>query len=283
MVGFPKQQIPVLMYHALIDEELPDVHFFHVLKQEFAKQMEWLHQHGYKTLRLDKFYDCLHNGIKVDDKTVVITFDDGYRSLYTYATPILQRYGFTAVLFLTTAAVGEPSYRCLPHCTLYPTDDRPLTWEELREMQQKGWEIQAHGHYHYGHTALKPKMLEEEIRLSKQAISDNLQFDSEFYCYPYGDYNKEILDKITELGFKAAFSVQPGFANARNDLRCICRIGVTISDDIGLFRNKMHHGYGTITEMLIGKTRKLVSRNESLKGIVRNVRRRIPRISNIIP
>src|SRR5690606_33793779 len=123
-------------------------------------------------------------------------FDDGYHSLFTYATPILQRYGFTAVLFLTTAAVGETSYSCLPHCTLYPVDDRPLTWEELREMQRKGWEIQAHGHRHYGHTALKGKILEEEISLSKQTISDKLQFDSEFYCYPYGDFNREVLDKI---------------------------------------------------------------------------------------
>lgn len=283
MLGVSKQKIPVLMYHALIDEKAPDVHFFHVLKHEFAKQMEWLHTQGYKTLSLSQLYDCLRKGAGVNTKTVVITFDDGYRSLYTYATPILQRYGFTAVLFLTTSAVGETSYGCLSHCTLYPADDRPLTWEELREMQQKGWEIEAHGHRHYGHTALQGNLLEEEISLSKQAISDHLQSDSEFYCYPYGDYNKETMDKISELGFKAAFSLRPGFANARDDLRRICRIGITVSDDIRLFRKKLRNGYGTTKEILIGKIKDLVSRNESLRGNIRRLKRRIRNISNIIP
>lgn len=286
MIVFSRQNIPVLMYHALIDKKVPDVHFVHVLKHEFAKQMEWLYEHGYKTLSLNELYGHLRNGIKADDKTVVITFDDGYHSLYTYATPILQRYGFSAVLFLTTAAVGKTTYGCLPNCRLYPIDDRPLTWGELKEMQQKGWEIQAHGHRHFAHPSLQGKALEEEISLSKQAISDNLQFNAEFYCYPYGDYNGETLGKVSELGFKAAFSVRPGFANTRSDFRRICRINVIVSDDIRLFRMKLRNGYGTIKEMFnwkIGEIKILLSRNESLMRIVYKNKRWIRKIFNIFP
>lgn len=283
MVVFTKQNIPVLMYHALIDEKSPDVHFVHVLKHEFAKQMQWLYENGYKTLSLNELYDCLVAGVKVQDKAVVLTFDDGYYSLYTYATPILQQYGFTAVLFLTTASVGETSYSCLPHCKAYPLGDRPLTWEELGEMQQKGWEIQAHGHRHYEHASLKGKALEEEISRSRQAISDHLQFEAEFYCYPHGSYNAETLDKIGELGFKAAFSVQQGFANARNDVKRISRIGITVLDDICLFRRKVRKGYGTTREMFNWKIKDLASRNEPLMGIIRQHRRWIRKMSSIVP
>ena len=283
MVGSVKNKIPVLMYHALIDGEAPGVHSFHVLKHEFARQMEWLYTHGYKTLSLNELYDALVRGVKFEGNRVVLTFDDGYRSLYTHATPILEQYGFHAVLFLTTAAVGERSYRCLSHCTMYPPDDRPLTWGELEEMQRRGWEIQAHGHRHYGHTALDDKALEEEIKQSQQAIRDNLRFQSEFYCYPYGDYNANTLDKISELGFKAAFIVRPGFAKKSDDLRRICRISITVSDDIRLFRRKMRRGYGTIKELLKGKAADFISRNESLKMVVRRYQQRILGLSNLIP
>src|SRR5690606_23149390 len=130
MVAFTKQNIPVLMYYALIDEKSPDIHFVHILKREFATQMKWLHDNDYKTLSLKELEDCLVNGTAISGKAVVLSFDDGYYSLYTYATPILQQYGFSAVLFLTTAAVGEATYASLPHCYEYPPDDRPLTWVE---------------------------------------------------------------------------------------------------------------------------------------------------------
>ncbi len=268
-MAFTKQNIPVLMYHALIDEKDPDIHFVHVLKDEFSNQIKWLYDNGYKTLSLKELYDCLVNGTKIPGKAVVLTFDDGYYSLYTYATPILQQYGFNAVLFLTTAAVGEATYASLPHCAAYPPDDRPLTWGELKEMEAKGWEIHAHGHRHYNHTLHKGKALEEEISLSRQAIWDHLQFKTEFYCYPYGKYNAETLAKISELGFKAAFGIEQGFANGKNDLGRVCRIGIFVFDDIEIFRQKVRIAYGSRKEAVKFKIKAVVSRSESLLKIVR--------------
>ena len=264
---FTMQNIPVLMYHALIDEKDDNINFVHVLKREFAKQMEWLSNNGYRTITLNEFADCLVNRRKISGKPVVLTFDDGYHSLYTYATPILQQYGFKATLFLTTASVGETSYKCLPHCKGYPLEDRPLTWEELREMKRRGWEIQPHGHRHYVHSLLTGNALEDEIYLSKQAIWSNLGLQAEFYCYPHGNFNSETLEKIKSFGFKAAFSVQQGFANTRNDIRAINRIGVTNLDDIRFFRRKVRTGYPTIREMFNWKLKNLVSRCRVLRNI----------------
>src|SRR5690606_34815598 len=131
------------VYHSLIDEKRPGIHFVHVLKKAFSAQMEWLYQNGYQTLTLSELYDAVVEG-RPREKAVVLTFDDGYHSIYEYATPVLQQYGFNATFFLTTAAVGYERYKVFPHCGIFPPEDRPLNWDELREMAQSCWHIAAH-------------------------------------------------------------------------------------------------------------------------------------------
>ncbi len=249
-------KIPVLVYHALMDAEDPGAHFVHVLKEEFSRQMQWLYEQGYKTLSLDELYEAITGKHEIPDKAVVLTFDDGYSSLFTHATPVLQKYGFKAVLFLTTGAVGCDSYKCLPNCELYPADDRPLNWDELLQMKASCWDIQAHGHRHFAHADLSPTELEQEIMDCNKSIKAHLGHIPRYYCYPYGSYTVGTLRGITKLNMKAAFSVQPGFASRKSDIRRIFRIGVDIGDDISSFQLKVESGY--------------VSRKEKLEWTVRN-------------
>lgn len=256
------------MYHSLIDQENPGIHFVHILKKEFSAQMEWLYNNGYQTLTLPELYDSLVNG-RPREKAVVLTFDDGYYSLYEYATPVLRQYGFNATLFLTTAAVGHGSYNILPHCGMYPPEDRPLTWDELREMAQSCWHIEAHGDKHFAHATLTRKELDREITDCVNAIRQHLHVQPDFYCYPYGNYSDETLKMIGEHHFKAAFSVQPGFADAGNDLRRIKRICVDAFDNLERFSLKVTSAYASKREKIAWTIRHHLYQSPLLYGIMR--------------
>ncbi|HEU4676015.1 MAG TPA: polysaccharide deacetylase family protein [Motilibacteraceae bacterium] len=104
-----------------------------VTPQEFAAQMEMLHQAGYRTLTAQEFLRYRAGG-SVPPRSVLITFDDGTRGLWTYADQVLARYGFTAVSFLITGQVGT-------HAPYY------LTWPQVERMERSGrWDFESHTH-----------------------------------------------------------------------------------------------------------------------------------------
>lgn len=104
-----------------------------VTPQQFAAQMEMLHEAGYRTLTAQEFLRYRGGG-SVPPRSVLITFDDGTRGLWTYADQVLARYGFTAVSFLITGRVGT-------HAPYY------LTWPQVRRMADSGrWDFESHTH-----------------------------------------------------------------------------------------------------------------------------------------
>ncbi|MGN6333089.1 MAG: polysaccharide deacetylase family protein [Motilibacteraceae bacterium] len=104
-----------------------------VTPQQFAAQMEMLHEAGYRTLTAQEFLRYRAGG-DVPPRSVLITFDDGTRGLWTYADQVLARYGFTAVSFLITGQVGT-------HAPYY------LTWSQVERMERSGrWDFESHTH-----------------------------------------------------------------------------------------------------------------------------------------
>lgn len=121
-------EVPVFMFHT-------------VERGSFQAQLEYLKDNGYRTLTLVEFLDYLKGDLTLKDPAVLLTFDDGEKSLYEVAYPLLKRYGFHAVAFV------------IPHYMRDSPDLRPgkgwLSWEQLREMDQSGViDIQSHSYYH---------------------------------------------------------------------------------------------------------------------------------------
>src|SRR6266550_2160915 len=110
-----KNGVPVLMYHAIVNNKLnPEVNSVHVSSEAFQEQMNWLFDNQYKTISIDEMLFAFEKK-QCLQKAVVLTFDDGYKSLLTMATPILKKFNFSATLFLTTAFVGKKSYEEFPN------------------------------------------------------------------------------------------------------------------------------------------------------------------------
>jgi peptidoglycan/xylan/chitin deacetylase (PgdA/CDA1 family) len=265
--------IPVLMYHAVTPAtEEEDVGHIHVSLQVFTAQMQWLAAEGYTTLTIPELLEQTnHPGTT---KKVVLTFDDGYASLYTLVTPLLQQYGFKATLFVTTATVGADSYAVLPHFERsFPPNDRPLSWQELQEMEQGCWDIQPHGHQHLAHNRLPQQELLAEIAESKRQVELYLNKRTDCYAFPYGRYNYACLQLLPELGFKAAFTVQPGLT-AREKLFQLPRVEINKFDTLPLFTHKMLTGYRDPQQRIRSFFTQFIYRNPRLKDSLKRIRDR---------
>ena len=94
--------LPILTFHA-IDDELDVLSFS---PRVFRRGMARLREGGYRTVSLLEVVDCLRRGVPFPDRSFVITFDDGYQSVYDEAFPVLQRYGMSATVFLTVGDTG---------------------------------------------------------------------------------------------------------------------------------------------------------------------------------
>jgi peptidoglycan/xylan/chitin deacetylase (PgdA/CDA1 family) len=137
--------------------------------------------------------------------------DDGYRSIYNIAYPILEKYGFKATVFVYTSFVG--------------VSKMAITWEQLREMKAKGFTIGSHTIHHSDLTQPKPEETEqahlarvkEELYGSKKIIDQKLSQDTYFLAYPFGFYDQRSIQAARHAGYKIAMSVKRGgnpfFAN----------------------------------------------------------------------
>jgi len=148
--------------------------------------MARLHDSGYRTLSLLEAVDYLRYGKPFPERSFVITFDDGYQSVYEEAFPVLQRYGMSATVFLAVGEKGTAkSNGCLPSL-----EGRPmLSWDEIREMQRHGIAFGAHSLTHPDLTRLPSDRVEAEICDSRTIIEDALGAAAACFAYPYGRYD----------------------------------------------------------------------------------------------
>ena len=129
--------LPILTFHA-VDDRASVISF--PLKL-FKRGMASLHGNGYRTLNLDGLIDHLQRGIPLPARSFVITFDDGYQSVYEEAFPILQSYSFSAIVFLTTGTRGDQT----DALRLPSMEGRSmLSWREISEMQRCEIQFGAH-------------------------------------------------------------------------------------------------------------------------------------------
>ncbi len=150
----------------------------------------------------------------------MITFDDGYQSVYDEAFPVLQRYGTPATVFLT---VGE-KWAAQPGVRLPGLEGRSmLSWQEIREMQRSGITFGAHTLTHPDLTRLPAERVESEICESKAIIEDALSAPVTCFAYPFGRYDRQSCE-IVRQHFASACSDTLGLVTADSDRYALERV-----------------------------------------------------------
>jgi peptidoglycan/xylan/chitin deacetylase (PgdA/CDA1 family) len=202
------QIVPILCYHRFGKTCKSNLC---IPERTFSKQLEYLKNNGYHTIHLSDLMEFLNYKTAIPSKSVIITLDDGYRSIYEFAYPLLKRYGYTATLFIYTDFIEASG--------------NALTWHQLRKLKAAGFEIGSHSISHADLTKKLPyendqtywSRITKEFINSKAIIDRELNQDTQFFAYPYGNYNQRILDLFPKSGYRLGLTIRNGgnsfFAN----------------------------------------------------------------------
>jgi len=224
------QTVPILVYHRF-GEECRDS--LCVDANVFNEQMRFLSENGYSVISLRDFYEFSRLQKTIPKKSVVLTVDDGYRSFYDIAWPILSKYGYTATLFVYTDFVESGR--------------RALTWDELKELKQFGCEVESHTKSHADLTARGAGVtseqyldwVDEELSVPIQIIEEHMNYNTVFLAYPFGRTNASVIDVAENVGYLAAFTVQ-GKSNPFFEPRySFSRTQVFNSTDLNEFKRRV--------------------------------------------
>jgi len=225
----PSACVPILMYHEVTPRPAPDFHFYSVTPEQFARQMRWLAWAGYSTVSLDLLADRHAYGPPLPARSVVITFDDGFKSCIEHAVPHLERYGFSATFFVVAGLVGGTGR------WLRAILDRELAladWDALHRLTERGFTCGAHSMSHPHLTRLSSEACWFELAESKRVLEARLGRPVVHLAYPYGEYTSEVLRLAKEAGYRTACAVRGGFAGVDDELYALRRIAVGGSDSL---------------------------------------------------
>ena len=206
--------MPVFTFHALDRQKSPISFPPHLFQRGMAR----LIADGHRTQSLDQAAEQIRTGKPFPVRTCAMTFDDGYRSVYEEAFPLLREHRMTATVFLTIGMAGESPER------LPSLDGRAmLSWHEIREMHRYGIAFGAHTLTHPDLTTLPTAMAEKEIVESKEIIEQALGVPVSSFAYPFGRYD-ETCRRIAGAHFVCACSDRLGLISHRSDVYALERV-----------------------------------------------------------
>ena len=190
--------VPILMYHVIGDPP-PGAPYpeLYVGRRDFEAQMSWLARHGYKAVTQRDVWNHWHRGGALPPRAIVITFDDGYRSVADRALPSMQARGWPGVLNLTVKNLRVSG---------------GLSEWRVRMLIAAGWELGSHSLTHPDLTALDNVTLAREIAGSRLMLRSRFGVEVDFFCYPAGRYNRTVIRAVRRAGYLGATTTIEGLA-----------------------------------------------------------------------
>jgi peptidoglycan/xylan/chitin deacetylase (PgdA/CDA1 family) len=220
------QLVPVLCYHNLAPQSKGRMI---LAAGVFEEQMRYLKNHGYRMINLKEFVEFVSLKRQLPRKSVLLTFDDGYRSFLRHAYPVLKEIAYTATLFIYTDYVGAGG--------------NALTWADLKKLSQEGFDVQAHSKSHgdmvraNGEAAGEyNKRLDSELTRPQALFDRHLGFIPDILAYPFGRQDGTVVRRTKESGYAAAFTVRrqgsPSFVDPHRIHRSQIYPGMSMDDFI---------------------------------------------------
>ena len=151
-------------------------------------------------MSLDELYSAYEQGDQETlSKAVVITFDDGYLGNYEVAAPILTELGMKATFFIHLDSINLQDL--IPN---YPT----MNWTQIQELDRNPlFSVYSHSISHPHLSELHQIEQRLELQQSKLFYEDRLGGERPYFAYPYGDYDRRVIEEVQNAGYKLAFSV----------------------------------------------------------------------------
>ncbi|MFZ7103051.1 MAG: polysaccharide deacetylase family protein [Peptococcaceae bacterium] len=219
-----REEVPIIMYHEIGIPEGPWKELY-VDPDVFARQLDYLAGEGYTTINLQDLYEHWTNKKPLPEKPIVLTFDDGYKSVYETVYPLLQARKMEATFFLYPSKFGSAN---------------GLTPQMVKELAAAGMEIGSHTANHADLTQLDTEGQRKEILDSKTTLEEITNKSVNFLCYPSGRYNQAVISETEKSGYLGAVTTQMGNSTYQQDPYQWKRIRINYSDGLKGFINKIN-------------------------------------------
>jgi len=192
--------VQVLCYHSVSDNQSKKGPIV-IPNDKLREQLQTIKDNGYTTLTMSELNDYLFQDKPIPEKSVIITFDDGYRDNYTNALPILKEFNMKATFFIISSYINRDLY---------------LTSDEIKEMSDYGFDIESHTVSHRALSTLSYDDQLKELKNSKETIENLTHKPVISIAYPEGKYNNDTKKAVVDAGYSMGFTIERGIAN-RND------------------------------------------------------------------
>ena len=191
----------VIMYHRFGEGRYPSTN---ISMERFEEHLSLLTNGDYTILPLPEIVEKLKLGQLLPDRTVGISIDDAYLSVYEKAWPLLKAADLPFTIFVATS----PVVRDLAGY---------MSWDQIRELKAAGVTIGSQTHTHPHMHRLSIERVREEIETSNQIFLEQLGERPKLFAYPYGEYSRFVIDAVKESGFTAAFGQNSGIMHKDED------------------------------------------------------------------
>lgn len=187
--------IATFVYHRFGDDRFPSTN---IKLEQFEAHLKYLKQNEYQVITLSEALQRLKKKNNFP-KTAVLTVDDGYKTFYKNAIPLLKKYGFTATLFVNTETVGGSDY---------------MDWNQIKEAEKAGIEIGNHSHSHAYFLSGTHQQFIDDLNLSESQFEANLGKKPLLYAYPYGEWNIQMANHLESKGYLGGIAQNSGILYA---------------------------------------------------------------------
>ena len=193
--------VPILVYHRfgpVVADSMT------VTTAAFSSQLKFLKDNGYTVIPLKQLLEYFQKGSSPPpSRSVVITVDDGHRSVYTEMLPLVRQFRIPVTLFIYPSAISNATYA--------------LTWSQLREMQATGlFEVESHTYWHPNFKIEKKRLspseydqfVQMQLTKSKERLEKELGITVGLLAWPFGIHDQELIQQALGAGYTAAFTLQ---------------------------------------------------------------------------
>jgi peptidoglycan/xylan/chitin deacetylase (PgdA/CDA1 family) len=221
------QAIAILMYHQI--KELPasasayDLDWT-VSPAALDAQLNYLATKGYVAISLDQALDGLAGHAPLPAKAVVLTFDDGWKTQYTHALPLLKKYKQTATFYIVSSYMGYGAY---------------FDWTMTEELRRAGMTIGVHTIDHADLTKKSLVELDRQVRDSKAVLEKKLNVAVTHFAYPFGAHNETVMAALKHAGYRSAVTINPALLKNPVSPYLLPRIRVSYKETLADFAKKL--------------------------------------------
>ena len=234
-------RVPILMYHRVGLAKNDWERKYCVDARRFRVHMDALANAGWHALSIGDFFQWLAGSIELEGRPFLLTFDDGFQSVYEHAAPIVAAKGWPATVFVVSGLLGQTDEWCArqnPNGFTYPL----MRQEHIHELRNQRFTFHSHTRSHADLPTLDDATLRMELAGSRAELKDAIGEPVDYLAYPYGHLDDRVVNAANAAGYRAAFSTQPGFNRRSVDLFRLRRLDVFGTDSAAALKRKIRLG-----------------------------------------